>query len=326
MKLPTISIMIPAYNQEKYISKAIISAIEIEYENIEIVVLDDCSTDKTYFIAKELQQKYSKLKVFRNEKNIGRNGTYRRLLYELAQGDWVIMLDGDDYFFKSNFLSKAIEVIKKNNNIVAVLGGYFKDEEGKLFLRLPEEKIMTGIEVFFKFPDIVYSHGAVLYNRKIAIDINSYRLNIMSDDLESHLRLFLKGKVAFINEPVYVWRIHKFNETVLSGYDKYLDNLKKMIDSVFHYGIELMPEKKAEIEKWRKKVFLKLYVIALSVYAKNEGVPVSKILSEIKEYFNFRYFFLSGLIWAVFAYVFLPKKIFEVLRDWFRYGRIKNLF
>ncbi len=125
-----ISVMIASYNQKEFVLDAVYSAMQIEYENLEIVVLDDCSVDGSYTSLKEVELKDKRVKVYKNEKNLGRTKTYKRLLYELAGGEWVIMLDGDDYFVKSRFFEKAIEVIEKISFSCLYLRGIYKKMEG----------------------------------------------------------------------------------------------------------------------------------------------------------------------------------------------------
>lgn len=306
-----VSVLIPSYNHENFISDAVKSTLGLDYENLEVIILDDFSTDKTYEILKLFDGK-NNIKIFRNNKNYGRTYTYRRLLYELSSGDWVIMLDGDDYFIKSNFLKRAVEIIKKHPNLVAVCGGYIKSFNGKKIIRKPpEEKFFEdGLEVSLLYPDIIYAHGAVLYNRKKAIEINSYRAGIMSDDLESHLRLFARGGVYFIDEIVYLWRVHGKNETVVCGYKRYIENIKMMVNMVSDDLKLLRSDKEREIDKWKKRCFFKLYRIAVFVYGVDERIKISKMISDLKSFFDLRYFlpyFILIMIYLIFPLRFLKK-------------------
>ncbi|MBP7796617.1 MAG: glycosyltransferase family 2 protein [Elusimicrobiales bacterium] len=323
-RMPKVSIMIPVYNQEDYISDAISSSLNINYDSLEIIVLDDCSADNSYNIAKEFEKKSKRVRVYRNDKNLGRNQTYRRLLYDLATGDWVVMLDGDDYFVETDFIKKAVDEINKNKNIVAVLGGYIKSENSLQIKKIPKKNILNGIDVTLKYPNIIYSHGAVLYNRKLAQDIDSYRLGIMSDDLESHLRLFLHGDVCFIDKVIYLWRVNSMSETSRKGYDSYLDNIKTMIGSVYNYATSIYPDRKVDFDIWKRKAFSKLFIIAVSVYAKKEGIGLKKLISDANDrnFLATKIFLSSRVPFILILYYLLPEKIFYKLRDWYR--KIRN--
>ena len=68
---PLVSIVIPVYNRELYIEDAIRSAISQTYQNIEIIIVDNCSTDSTWDILNEWEKKDNRIKIFQNDSNIG---------------------------------------------------------------------------------------------------------------------------------------------------------------------------------------------------------------------------------------------------------------
>lgn len=118
--LPKVSVMIPTYNQEDYIAQAINSVLMQDYGNIEIIIADDCSTDRTGEIARQYIS--SKVKYIRNERNLGRVANYRNTLYSHTTGDWIVNLDGDDYYTDKTFISRAINEILSQNDIVCFFG------------------------------------------------------------------------------------------------------------------------------------------------------------------------------------------------------------
>lgn len=103
---PEVSVIVPAYNTEAYIAQAIESALEQTLNNIEVIVVDDASTDDTAKIAKSFTDK--RLKVLVNEKNLGVSGTRNRALKE-AQGKWIAVLDSDDWYAPER-LEKLLQI------------------------------------------------------------------------------------------------------------------------------------------------------------------------------------------------------------------------
>ncbi len=95
---PLVSILITAYNREEYISKAIESAINQSYSNFEIIILDDCSNDRSFEIANEYSRKDNRIKLFQNEKNFGQFPT-RNKIARLAKGKYIKYLDSDDLLY-----------------------------------------------------------------------------------------------------------------------------------------------------------------------------------------------------------------------------------
>jgi succinoglycan biosynthesis protein ExoO len=92
---PKVSVIIPAYNTERYIATAVRSALEQTERDIEVVVVDDCSTDATGEVVKGFAD--GRVKLFVNERNSGPSVTRNRAIAE-AKGEWVAPLDSDDWY------------------------------------------------------------------------------------------------------------------------------------------------------------------------------------------------------------------------------------
>jgi len=90
-----VSVIIPAYNTEKYISKAIRSALCQTLANIEVIVVDDCSTDGSVSVVESFDD--PRLKLIRNTQNLGAGGARNRAI-AAAQGKWIAVLDSDDWY------------------------------------------------------------------------------------------------------------------------------------------------------------------------------------------------------------------------------------
>jgi len=94
---PLVSVIIPAYNAENYIEKAIQSVLEQTYPNFEVIVIDDNSTDRTVDVVREFRDERIKLLV--NEQNMGPSYSRNRGIIE-AKGEWIALLDSDDWWDK----------------------------------------------------------------------------------------------------------------------------------------------------------------------------------------------------------------------------------
>ncbi len=106
-----VSIIIPVYNAEKFIGKAIESVLSQTYENWEILVMNDNSTDKSYEIIKEYADRDSRIRVVNTEKNIGVVKGRNRLT-EIAEGEYIAFLDADDYW-REDKLEKQLFFMKE---------------------------------------------------------------------------------------------------------------------------------------------------------------------------------------------------------------------
>jgi glycosyltransferase involved in cell wall biosynthesis len=241
-----VSIQIPTYNQENFIGKTIESALQQDYQNLEVVVLDDCSTDKTYQVAKRYESE--KVKVFRNDKNLGRAFNYHKLLYELLSGDFVVNLDGDDYFCDNHFISRAIENIKQNDDVLFYQSCIMSKGEGTEFRfqhKLLGEKIASvfdGKDYFKRFhKNEFFGHLSTVYNAVKAKEIGFYKYNNITADSESLLKLALNGKVYLDNRITGVWNIHDGNESksMLTKNDAIIDAFARIRDySIPFIGVQ----------------------------------------------------------------------------------------
>ena len=131
MQSPKFSIIVPMYNVEKFIARALESAINQSFKDIEIICVDDCGQDKSIEIAKEFAKKDERIKIVQNERNLGtfaarNNGALS------AQGEYLLFLDSDDFLeLKAcEILNDTLLHYKKQNICLDILGfNYRRDSE-----------------------------------------------------------------------------------------------------------------------------------------------------------------------------------------------------
>ena len=108
-----VSVITPAFNSEKFIAETITSVLSQTYPNWEMIIVDDCSSDKTAEIVTSFQKKDSRIKYFYNSTNKG-SAFSRNLALQKAKGKWIAFLDSDD-LWRPEKLEKQIEFMTKNN-------------------------------------------------------------------------------------------------------------------------------------------------------------------------------------------------------------------
>ena len=252
---PLVTIMIATYNQPGYIKQAVESCLNQDYDHLEVVVGDDSTNDDNYKVLVPLLSN-KKLRYFKNEKNLGRVKNYKHLLFELAQGEWAVMLDGDDYYTDMSFISKAVNLINKNEDMVLVAAGHLiSDEQQGLNVAeqlIKEDTIFDGRDIFYKHLRLG-QHSTNIYKRQLAIDLDFYRLDSMGTDSEGLFRICLHGKVAYLADIVVSWRIHTTNNTFKA--DDALKQMREMvfIDNVYKYALNFIDKKTAK--SWRKYLY-----------------------------------------------------------------------
>lgn len=264
-----VSIMIPTYNQRQYIEQAVKSALAQDYPNLEVIVSDDSTNDDTRYI---LEPYFSdnRFRYSKNERSLGRVGNYRKLLNELANGEWVVMLDGDDYYIDDQYISKAMTVAGSDKDIILV-GAAVKTtdeatQESKVYGLGKEDFIIDGKLIFTVYRALP-NHQTDIYVKKLAQQLNFYRHPSTGSDSESLFRLCLHGKVAYIAREVAVWRIHDSNTTYTRNISQQVKELT-FIDSIYEYALKHLH--RAEAGKWRRNMYrgMSVHLFDLSLSAK----------------------------------------------------------
>lgn len=257
---PLMSIMISAYNQADVLRSAIDSALAQTYSPLEVIVSDDASTDNDMGALKEEYQD-PRVRWFVQPKNLGRAGNYRSMLYDLAKGTYVTLLNGDDYFSDDTYIASAVSILEDNPEVSVVFGEVSKLilNTGKIiedtFHSSIESLIIDGNKYLMDYPDKGYSipHATSVYRRQEAIDLEFYRINFMSQDLESFMRLIMDRKLAIINETVAIKRQHPGNVGKMKEMDRFEQN-EYWLNSIYKHGIEHSSIPKAELDTWLFKM------------------------------------------------------------------------
>ncbi|MCX7760243.1 MAG: glycosyltransferase [Hydrogenothermaceae bacterium] len=252
-----VSILIATYNQEDYIKEAVNSALNQTYDNLEVIVSDDCSTDNTFKILSEINDK--RLKIYRNHKNIGRIANHRKLLYEYATGEFVAFLDGDDFYIYDDFVKDAVDIFLNYNDVISVLGGYedlFYTGERKQFISVNNLKIVDGVDILFRKCKVRYAHGSWIFRRDLINKFEFFSGKVpIGDDLEGWFKSLFFGKVALLPKAVFTHRIHFDNGVVKVDVEKLLKDLY-LYDIIKDFGISIGYDKNL-MSKWRDYYILK---------------------------------------------------------------------
>jgi glycosyltransferase involved in cell wall biosynthesis len=234
---PSVSILIATFDQSAMIEKAVQTALLQDYPNLTIIIADDGPGDET----EKLLQPYLQNSAIRYKKNlatIGRMANYHQLLYELADTDWVIYLDGDDHYTDPHFISEAMQSIQKTGieKVLFYQGAHLiKNNSGEKMMQtnIPgNEVVMSAGDYFISYFKLGhFSHLATLYNRKLAMQTGFYTTDILSADVYSVLQACISNKemmVILSGNIAGVWFWHDNNagkKASLSAQQKNMSSL-----------------------------------------------------------------------------------------------------
>ncbi len=214
MNVPVISIVIPCYNDDKYIEQAINSVLNQTYQNIEIIVVDDGSNIETKRVLSRLEAKVTKLI---NQENKGQS-TARNVGIKAAKGEYILILDSDD-FFEPLFCEKAISIFKnkQKTKIVSCYANIIYPTGNRELYKPAGGDINNVI-----FNNIAL--GSVMFkkeNWKIAQGYDETMRNGF-EDWEFYIRMLREGgRVLIIKEPLFNYRRQLNSTTTKANRNKY---------------------------------------------------------------------------------------------------------
>ena len=208
-----VSIIIPAYNVESYIRKCVESVIVQTYKDLEVIVINDGSTDSTFSQLMELKEKDSRIKVI-SWPNQGLSAA-RNLGIEISNGDFIFFLDGDDWL-DSTCVERMIAVQKQENSDIVVADYMrFREEDSNFLLHIAKEdyytKTYSMTEWFMNMENegmiFVFAWGK-LYKKELFKNLR-YPINMkMEDAYTTYLSYLLTDRISYIHEPLYIYRVN----------------------------------------------------------------------------------------------------------------------
>lgn len=204
MKTPKVSVLTPAYNAEKYIAESIESILSQTFADFEFIIIDDCSTDKTWDIIQEYSYKDKRILAIKNEKNLGIAGN-RNKLKKLAKGEYIMWQDADDISMEDR-MQKQVDVLDEDFNI-GIVGGYlqFFDETGDLHIRKYDSKDSVLRKNIFWYSPV--AQPASMIRKKVLDQVGDYDLNYPpAEDLDMSFRIGKNYKFSNVQNIVLKYR------------------------------------------------------------------------------------------------------------------------
>lgn len=198
--MPLVSAVITTYNRAEYLKRALKSVVAQTYKNMEIIIVDDCSTDETQKVLSELKKENSKIIIIRNKANLGQTKSANRGI-RTAKGKYIARLDDDDFWCDAKKLEKQVDFLEENPEYGLVGGGLIKiDENGKEFVRLlPPEKDEDIRNVILV--NNVFAHSTVVFRKDIFKRVGGYDEQfIFGEDMDLWLKMGKLGKFYNFHE------------------------------------------------------------------------------------------------------------------------------
>ena len=207
-KTPLFSILVAHYNNFAFFPDFYRSVLQQTYQNFEIVIVDDCSTDESLSQIRALTANDSRFRIFENEKNEGVGFTKKKCI-ELANGEICGFIDPDDAVTE-DALHLSVQQYEKDPKIVAAYSQLIFCDENlksvKLFTRT--RKIKNGEKYFFNINNEV-SHFFTFKKEKYALTSGINEELRYAEDFDLYLKMYEKGNFKYISKPLYFYRRHE---------------------------------------------------------------------------------------------------------------------
>ena len=215
-----ISVVMPAYNADKYIIEAIESIMKQTYKNFEFIIIDDGSTDQTFEIISSYEKMDGRIRGLSQE-NKGISRTLNRLIYE-AKYEWIAIMHADDIALPKR-LEKQIAFAKLYPKLVACGSYAYHINENSKVLSLSKVGPTTEEEFYVrcKKGEIIHLiHPTMLLRKDVVIKVGGYNSVFDgSEELELLSRLLVLGQILTIAEPLMLYRIHSSSVTMRRFFD-----------------------------------------------------------------------------------------------------------
>ncbi len=230
MNKEKISVIITTYNRREFLEKAIDSVFNQTYQNVEIIIIDDCSKDDTADFCKKLKDQ--RIKFYRNEHNQGCGANRKKALEKYATGKYVIFLDDDDTFINKDYFKEAIKILEKNEKLCMVCAPhivYDKVNNIKTEKKFPYTKLVDNKDFFLHFGNENYPKPiiSIAIIRKKALEFANYQEMKILNDTTIFLRALLYGPMGFINKISAQYLVHGNNISFSCTTDFIIDNLEE---------------------------------------------------------------------------------------------------
>lgn len=304
-----ISVIIPVYNVEKYIAKALNSICNQTHTNLQIIVVDDCSTDKTYEIVQGIARLDSRILLLKNEVN---SRIVKTLNFALtyAKGDFIARMDGDDISAPER-LEKQLNFLIENPDYALVGSHVYTIDEsdnviGKLRLPMGHNKVEKVIKYSSPVLHIWLARSEV-YSK-----LKGYREIPGAEDYDFLLRMSSEGfKFTNLNSYEYSVRLRDGNTTSTIGFNQRL--MSNYVVELYYYRLK---NNRDDFSVNSVNDYLKKYAKHKSNFDKSNEYLRAAFKSKVEKNF-IKMFFLVFLtiITSKYQFQYLKNRLFFKLNS-----------
>lgn len=313
MTKPKVSICIPTYNGEKYLRQCMDSCLSQSFTDFEVVVCDDGSSDSTVSIVESYVKSDSRVKLYRNEKNLGLVGNWNKCV-ELSQGEWIKFVFQDDFITQDClevFVSKIKQdiplIVCKRNFVLDKAAdekeiNYYKKEvrtlenTGRYTADIFTPATISKIEIDNLLLNFIAEPSLTLFKKPVINEVGLFDYDLKQIcDLEFLLRIATKYGLVYIPQQLCSFRIHSDSTTEknLTGHDyriHYIEGLLFALKLRTKPAFEKFRQQLSFADKFKLALYIKYRTYKAMCFATTE--EQKQMYENVKEEYG-RYFYKS---------------------------------
>lgn len=287
-----VSVIMPTYNVAPYIEEAVNSILNQTYSNIELIIVDDCSTDGTYNILTELSNKDSRIVLYRNSENKKICATLNKA-FSLSKGEYIVRMDGDD-ISTSDRVQVLVDYMRYHPEI---------DLSGSQVISINEKGDVISLKQYLRYPEYIKKGNRVspavshiwIAKRLVYDTLRGYRNVPYAEDYDFLLRGEKHGfKYANVENYLYKVRIREGNTGTTNGlkqrkakeYVRHINSSKDDSSYQLNYQDAIACTKKEIVRYERASKHLN---IAINSRKKPLKLVLFTILSMLESRYIFKY-------------------------------------
>lgn len=278
-----LSVIVPVYNTGKYLNKCLDSILNQSLKDLELIIVNDGSTDNSVDIIKEYIKNNKDRIVFLDKKN-GGQGSARNLGISKAHGDYITFVDSDDFIDKDMYKEMYDMAIKNDSDIVICnISDYYEKSGSSKDTCLSLDKEVSVNEALIKsVPSVVNK----IYKKELLKNIK-FDESIWYEDLPYSLQVVSNAKkINFINKPFYHY-YHRVKSTMHN------ENIAKNLDILKAYDILInYLKKEKKYDKYKDEIdFILLKEVYLSTVNRvirtgNKRSEKRNIIKQVRDYYK----------------------------------------
>lgn len=285
--IPKVSIIVPVYNVEKYIEKCIQSILNQTINEIQIIIINDGSTDNSSIIIK----KFSKLDTrinYIDKKNEG-PGVARNIGIELALGEYIYFLDSDDWI-EPTMLENLYNEAVKNNSDLLITGYLIENQFGKTFkiqsptnygAIVPKDQF---INLFLELPPFIWQK--LFRNKFVKTCKIKFENESSAEDTMFNIKSFVNAEIISINQGEYIHHIERNNSLTHSFKPNIIEVYEKLIEYYKELFINLKSDENIEEYFMNKLIFQSVKEPLLNLYCFDSNLKRKQRIEFIDEFLH----------------------------------------